>query len=71
MTSNVGANSIKKQNVLGFSVSTGETKEEYEKMKEVITEELKRTFRPEFLNRLDEVIVFHSLEKSQIKDILD
>ena len=71
MTSNVGANAIKKQNVLGFSVSTGETKEEYERMKEIITEELKRTFRPEFLNRLDEVIVFHSLEESQIKDILD
>nr|WP_300003273.1 ATP-dependent Clp protease ATP-binding subunit [Tissierella sp.] len=71
MTSNVGANSIKKQNVLGFATHTDENKEEYEKMKETITEELKKTFRPEFLNRLDEVIVFHSLEEDQVKEIVD
>ncbi|MGO1468574.1 MAG: ATP-dependent Clp protease ATP-binding subunit [Tissierella sp.] len=71
MTSNVGANSIKKQNVLGFSTETDENKEEYEKMKETITEELRKTFRPEFLNRLDEIIVFHSLEEDQVKQIVD
>ena len=71
MTSNVGANSIKKQNVLGFSTANEENKEEYEKMKETITEELKRTFRPEFLNRLDEVIVFHNLKEEDIKQIVD
>lgn len=71
MTSNVGANSIKKQNVLGFSTGNEENKEEYEKMKETITEELKRTFRPEFLNRLDEVIVFHSLKEEDIRQIVD
>lgn len=71
MTSNVGANSIKKQNVLGFSTGHEENKEEYEKMKETITEELKRTFRPEFLNRLDEVIVFHSLKEEDIRQIVD
>ena len=71
MTSNVGANSIKKQNVLGFSTGVEENKEEYEKMKETITEELKRTFRPEFLNRLDEVIVFHSLKEEDIRQIVD
>ena len=71
MTSNVGANSIKKQNVLGFATHVDENKEEYEKMKETITEELKKTFRPEFLNRLDEVIVFHSLEEDQVKEIVD
>ncbi|HZK33596.1 MAG TPA: ATP-dependent Clp protease ATP-binding subunit [Tissierellaceae bacterium] len=71
MTSNVGATSLKKQNILGFTAGQDETVEEYERMKEIIDEELKRTFRPEFLNRLDEVIVFHSLEEGQIKEIVD
>lgn len=71
MTSNVGATSIRKQNVLGFATSKQEDKEEYERMKETITEELRRTFRPEFLNRLDEVIVFHSLQEEQVKEIVD
>ncbi len=70
MTSNIGATSIRKQNVLGFSLGAEEGKEEYEKMKETITDELKKTFRPEFLNRLDEVIVFHSLEEGHIADIV-
>ena len=70
MTSNVGATSIKKQNVLGFSIIGEEEKEEYEKMKETIMEELKRTFRPEFLNRIDEVIVFHSLREEHVKEIV-
>ena len=71
MTSNVGARSIKKQNVLGFATSTDENKEEYERMKETINEDLRKTFRPEFLNRLDEVIVFHSLKEEQIRSIVD
>ncbi len=71
MTSNVGATSIRKQNVLGFAASSDVEKEEYEKMKETIMDELKRTFRPEFLNRLDEVIVFHSLKEDQVKEIVD
>jgi len=71
MTSNVGARSIKKQNVLGFDVSKDEKKEEYERMKETITNELKQTFRPEFLNRLDDVIVFHSLKENQVRYIVD
>lgn len=71
MTSNVGATSIRKQNVLGFSSVTEETKEEYDKMKETITDELKKTFRPEFLNRLDEVIVFHSLDEKHIGEIVE
>ena len=71
MTSNAGATSIKKQNVLGFASSNNEEVEEYERMKEIITEELKRTFRPEFLNRLDEVIVFHGLKEEQIIQIVD
>nr|WP_262429807.1 ATP-dependent Clp protease ATP-binding subunit [Paratissierella segnis] len=71
LTSNVGATSLKKQNVLGFSTAADESKEEYERIKETITEELKRTFRPEFLNRLDDVIVFHQLKEEQIKEIVD
>ena len=73
LTSNVGASTIKKQNTLGFSAPSEDTveKKEYEKMKENIMEELKRTFRPEFLNRIDETIVFHPLNKEHIKQIVD
>lgn len=71
MTSNVGATSIRKQNVLGFTSPEDEEKEEYERMKETISEELKRTFRPEFLNRIEEIIVFHSLQEEHVKEIVD
>lgn len=71
MTSNVGASTIKKQRTLGFaSSSSNEEKDEYEKMKENVMTELKQTFRPEFLNRIDEIIVFHSLSKDNIKQIV-
>ncbi|SHI14295.1 ATP-dependent Clp protease ATP-binding subunit [Sporanaerobacter acetigenes] len=71
MTSNVGATTLKKQNVLGFSSGKDEEKEEYEKIKENITEELKRTFRPEFLNRVDEIIMFHPLNEENVSEIVD
>lgn len=71
MTSNVGARDIKKKNTLGFSTGENQSKAEHETMKEIIFEELKRTFRPEFLNRLDEVIVFHSLKEENIREIVD
>lgn len=71
MTSNVGASTIKKQKTLGFAAPTDADKAEYEKMKDNITEELRRTFRPEFLNRIDEVIVFHSLNEAHIKEIVN
>lgn len=71
MTSNVGASSIKKQNILGFSTKEKENIEEYNRMKDTITEELKKTFKPEFLNRLDEIIVFHSLEEENIRKIVE
>jgi ATP-dependent Clp protease ATP-binding subunit ClpC len=71
MTSNVGASTIKKQRTLGFaSNSSNGEKDEYEKMKENVMAELKQTFRPEFLNRIDEIIVFHSLSKENIKQIV-
>src|SRR6516162_5043636 len=69
MTSNVGSDTIKKQSTLGFSPITDETS--YEKMRERIMEEAKKTFRPEFLNRLDDIVVFRSLTKPDLLQILD
>jgi len=74
MTSNVGANLIKHAGTLGFPTSRDEAKrqeDEYQAMKERVTEALKRTFRPEFLNRLDGIMVFRNLTKDQIKQIVD
>ncbi|WIV13901.1 ATP-dependent Clp protease ATP-binding subunit [Proteiniborus sp. MB09-C3] len=71
MTSNVGATTLRKQKTLGFAAPSDAEKAEYEKMKDNITEELRRTFRPEFLNRVDEVIVFHPLGEEHIKRIVD
>src|SRR3954468_3991145 len=69
MTSNVGSETIKKQSTLGFSPITDESS--YEKMREKILEEAKKTFRPEFLNRLDDIVVFRSLTKQDLVEILD
>jgi ATP-dependent Clp protease ATP-binding subunit ClpC len=68
MTSNVGANMIKKNTTLGFT--TGDTEKKYQDMKDKVMDELKKSFRPEFLNRIDEVIVFHSLEQEHIEQIV-
>src|SRR5216110_1110467 len=69
MTSNVGADLLKKQTVMGF----GAPREghDYASMRDKILDETKRVFKPEFLNRLDEIIVFHSLEKSHLMRIVD
>src|SRR5580704_7586802 len=69
MTSNVGSETIKKQTSMGFSPITDENS--YEKMREKIMDEAKRTFRPEFLNRIDDVIVFRALTKPDLIEILD
>lgn len=71
MTSNVGANLIERQGAIGFQISQDEENDNYQKMKGKVLDELKRTFRPEFLNRVDEVIVFHALTREQIKKIVD
>ncbi|HOL10711.1 MAG TPA: ATP-dependent Clp protease ATP-binding subunit [Bacillota bacterium] len=71
MTSNVGANLIENSSPIGFQIGQNEEKDSYEKMKSNVLDELKRTFRPEFLNRIDEVIVFHALSREQIKSIVD
>ena len=70
MTSNAGASTIKKQNTIGFSQSANEANNEHERMKENIMEELKRSFRPEFLNRIDDIIVFHTLEEKDLLEIV-
>jgi ATP-dependent Clp protease ATP-binding subunit ClpC len=70
MTSNVGAHTIKKQKTMGFAQSNREKEDAYEKMKENVMEELKRSFRPEFLNRIDDIIVFHKLEEKDIEQIV-
>ena len=72
MTSNVGATKIKQQKSLGFTTTSNEEKEadEYEKMKECIMSELKKQFRPEFLNRIDDIIVFHALNEEHISQIV-
>ena len=68
MTSNAGAHELKRQRSLGFG-SSENTEKAYDTMRENIMEEVKRTFRPEFLNRVDEIIVFHALEQSEIDQI--
>jgi ATP-dependent Clp protease ATP-binding subunit ClpC len=70
MTSNVGAHTIKKQQSIGFAQTTREKEDAYDRMKDNVMEELKRTFRPEFLNRIDDIIVFHSLEQEDINHIV-
>jgi ATP-dependent Clp protease ATP-binding subunit ClpC len=70
MTSNLGTRDIQKGPGIGFAAKPDE-KMTYEKMKDKVMEELKRSFRPEFLNRIDEIIVFHSLSQEDVKRIVD
>jgi ATP-dependent Clp protease ATP-binding subunit ClpC len=74
MTSNIGAELIRKGTTIGFASRSDEAKtreQSYERMKENLLNELKKAFRPEFLNRVDGVVVFHSLSKEQIRSIVD
>ena len=68
MTSNVGADALKRNKHLGFNVQ--DEGRDYADMKGKVMDELKKAFRPEFLNRIDEIIVFHTLEKKHIKEIV-
>lgn len=73
MTSNVGATKINKNKVLGFGTNKDkeeDMKNQYDKMKESIMGELKQKFKPEFLNRIDDIIVFHPLEEYHIYEIV-
>ena len=69
MTSNIGARMITEPKKLGFNVEADERKANYETIKSNVMGELKKAFRPEFLNRVDEIIVFHQLENEQLKQI--
>jgi len=74
MTSNVGAEMIRKGTTIGFVSRSNDAKareQSYEKMKDNLLDELKKTFRPEFLNRIDGIVVFHPLTKEQIRQIVD
>jgi len=74
MTSNAGAELIKRETNLGFATPKDDArtkKHSYEAMKEKVMAEVKKTFRPEFLNRLDEIIVFHELTEAQLRNIVD
>jgi ATP-dependent Clp protease ATP-binding subunit ClpC len=73
MTSNIGADMIKRQTSLGFSLARDEAREEqqaYEEMRKKLLDSLKRVFRPEFINRLDSVIVFRALTREHIRSIV-
>ena len=71
MTSNVGASMITTTSKLGFSVADDEQKDKYERLKDTVMEEMKKSFRPEFLNRIDDIIVFAHLSKPEIRQIVD
>jgi ATP-dependent Clp protease ATP-binding subunit ClpC len=74
MTSNIGADTIKRGNSLGFKMPRDEQQDEnlmYEDMKKNVTEQLRRAFRPEFINRIDATIFFRALTKDEIKQIVD
>jgi ATP-dependent Clp protease ATP-binding subunit ClpC len=70
MTSNIGASEISKNTSIGFTIAD-ETGMSYGDMKNRIMSDLKKVFRPEFLNRIDEVIVFHKLAKDEVREIID
>ncbi|AHB14021.1 ATP-dependent Clp protease ATP-binding subunit [Dehalococcoides mccartyi] len=74
MTSNAGIETIKRESALGFAVRNDDSKtrqDSYERMKDKVMAEVKKTFRPEFINRVDEIIVFHELAEEQIRKIVD
>ena len=74
MTSNLGSDLIKRDSTMGFAVKADQAQTEnqsYERMKDKVMDEVKRFFRPEFLNRLDATIVFHQLARDEILSIVD
>ena len=71
MTSNVGASMIANTQKLGFSTADDAKKDKYEKLKDTVMEEMKKAFRPEFLNRIDDIIVFAHLSQEEIRQIVD
>jgi ATP-dependent Clp protease ATP-binding subunit ClpC len=71
MTSNVGAEMLRKQTTMGFAATKPVGEHEYDDMRDRLLEEAKKTFKPEFINRLDDIIVFHQLTKMDLMKIVD
>ncbi|MFL6528283.1 MAG: AAA family ATPase, partial [Chthoniobacterales bacterium] len=71
MTSNVGAETLRKQTTMGFGATKPLGEHEYDAMKDKLMEEAKRAFKPEFINRLDDIIVFHQLTKPDLLQIVE
>jgi ATP-dependent Clp protease ATP-binding subunit ClpC len=74
MTSNVGTDAIRKESRLGFQTAKDQDtakSADYDRMKEKVLGELKNMFRPEFLNRIDNTVIFHPLDRAQVRDIVD
>ncbi len=71
MTSNVGANRIIDNNKPGFMLEDNDKQKEYDEMKDNVLNEVKKIFRPEFINRIDDIIVFHKLSKDEVAKILE
>jgi ATP-dependent Clp protease ATP-binding subunit ClpC len=71
MTSNVGAETLRKQTTMGFGATKPVGEHEYDVMRDKLLEEAKKTFKPEFVNRLDDIIVFHQLSKMDLMKIVD
>jgi len=71
MTSNVGAETLRKQTTMGFGATKPIGEHEYDTMRDKLMEEAKRAFKPEFINRLDDIIVFHQLSKENLMHIVD
>ena len=71
MTANTGARLITEKKTLGFNAGETDKEKEYEEIKKEVMAELKKSFRPEFLNRIDEIIVFHKLTDKEINSIID
>ena len=70
MTSNVGAQELRDRKFAGFGTTTDSNAQDYDTIKSTMMKELKDTFRPEFINRVDDIIVFHSLEKEHLTEIV-
>jgi ATP-dependent Clp protease ATP-binding subunit ClpC len=71
MTSNVGASQIANTGRLGFGTGADDSKDKYDRLKDTVNDEMKKAFRPEFLNRIDETVVFAHLKKEEIREIVD
>ncbi len=71
MTSNIGARKIVEKKKLGFSKDDESAEEEYKDIRKAVMEEVKKELKPEFINRLDEIVIFHKLEKNELKEIVD